>query len=252
MNNKTRAVVIGASMSGLWTAAALSHSFDQVVVVERDRLPAGPDHRRAVPQSRHLHGLMARGLAAMESLLPGFEDDLAAAGAVRSDLQSDIHWYLDGHLVKPEPSGITGYSMTRPLLEHVIRTRVRALPGVSVIDHCDVLDLITADGVVTGARVLSRADGAEATDLAADLVIDAAGRASRTPQWLTGLGYAAPTQSTVPVGITYVSREYRREPRHLDGRAGHLHHLFPRFPSRRLSGRRRAGHLSAHHDGHPR
>ncbi|WP_406221249.1 hypothetical protein [Streptomyces canus] len=82
---------------------------------------------------------MARGLAAINSSLLGFEHDPAAAGAMRSDPQSDTLWYLDDHLVKPEPSGITGYSMPRPLLEPAVRTRVRALPGVSVIDHCDVL-----------------------------------------------------------------------------------------------------------------
>ncbi|CAM5576343.1 NAD(P)-binding protein OS=Streptomyces tendae OX=1932 GN=GUR47_10255 PE=4 SV=1 [Streptomyces tendae] len=81
-----RAVVIGAGLSGMLAAAVLSAAgADEVVVVDRDELPDGPEHRRGLPQGRHAHLLMAGGLTAMEELLEGAElrKRLLAAGRTR-------------------------------------------------------------------------------------------------------------------------------------------------------------------------
>jgi 2-polyprenyl-6-methoxyphenol hydroxylase-like FAD-dependent oxidoreductase len=51
-------------------------------------------------------------------------------------------------------------------------------------------------------------EGIERT-LAADLVVDASGRGSRTPAWLESLGFAAPRESRVGVDVGYASRLYR-------------------------------------------
>jgi 2-polyprenyl-6-methoxyphenol hydroxylase-like FAD-dependent oxidoreductase len=55
---------------------------------------------------------------------------------------------------------------------------------------------------------LRGADGLEET-LAAELVVDASGRRSRLPEWLRGLGAAAPEEHSAPCGIFYTSRFYR-------------------------------------------
>jgi 2-polyprenyl-6-methoxyphenol hydroxylase-like FAD-dependent oxidoreductase len=46
--------------------------------------------------------------------------------------------------------------------------------------------------------------------LPADLVVDASGRMSRTPEWLTSLGLRPPRETFVDVGLCYASRVYRR------------------------------------------
>jgi 2-polyprenyl-6-methoxyphenol hydroxylase-like FAD-dependent oxidoreductase len=232
MTKPTQAVVLGASMAGLLAACALSETFDRVVLVERDRLPDDASDRRGVPQGKHLHGLLAGGLAALKKLFPGFEGDLAAAGAVRSDVQSDIHWWVDAHLIKPEPSGIVGFSCSRRLLEHTVRERVKALPEVEIIDHCDALGIISTDDgeTISGVRIIPRANSAEASELPADLVIDATGRASRSSQWLTALGYQPVEETRIPVDITYVTQTYRRETGQLDGRAGTSTGSYPDLP----------------------
>jgi hypothetical protein len=74
------AVVMGAGMAGLLAARVLADHFEQVTMVDRDRFPDGPGFRRGVPQSRHLHVLLSRGLECLEQLFPGFEGDLVAAG----------------------------------------------------------------------------------------------------------------------------------------------------------------------------
>lgn len=50
------AVVAGGSVAGLLVARVLAERYPTVVIVERDRLPAGPSHRRGVPQGRQVLG----------------------------------------------------------------------------------------------------------------------------------------------------------------------------------------------------
>ena len=78
-----QAVVIGAGMGGLTAAGALADRFDQVVVLERDTLASEPAYRAGTPQARHVHALLLSGQRALSELFPGFEQDLARAGARR-------------------------------------------------------------------------------------------------------------------------------------------------------------------------
>jgi 2-polyprenyl-6-methoxyphenol hydroxylase-like FAD-dependent oxidoreductase len=232
-----RAVVIGASVAGLLAASVLSEYYPQVTVYDRDILPAAAGHRRAVPQSRQLHALHARGAQALDELLPGFREDMIAAGGVVADAQGDTHWYLDDYLLKPAPSGLEGIGLSRPVLEWLIRHRVAKLPGVRIVDATDVAGLVTAGragsgGRVTGvrARAARTKDADEAEAVPADLVMDAGGRASRTPAWLAELGYPVPPTSRVRAGVTYVCRSYTRDPKQLDGRFGTLVTPYPGRP----------------------
>jgi hypothetical protein len=54
-------VVIGASLAGLFAAAAAAEQVDSVLVVERDRFPTTPTPRDGVPQGLHQHVLLHRG-----------------------------------------------------------------------------------------------------------------------------------------------------------------------------------------------
>ena len=231
MTAPSHAVVIGASIAGLLAAAALSGACPRVTLFERDTLPAEPGPRRGVPQTRQLHALQARGVQALDELLPGLRDELVAAGGVLADMQGDIHWYLDDYLLKTARTGLEGIGISRPLLEWLIRSRVAALPGVTITDATDVVGLVTADDHVTGVtvRAARTQDAAEET-IAADLVIDAAGAGSRIPVWLPQLGFDAPRTTRVRAGVTYVTRMYRRDQKQLDGRFGSLVTPYPGRP----------------------
>ena len=117
-----RAVVIGAGMGGLTAAAALSEFFSQVIVLERDKLPAQTAQRPGIPQGRHVHALLGGGQDALEELLPGFDEDLAAAGAVRYQAGLDVRVERPGFDPFPQRDlGWHGYAMSRPLIECVVR-----------------------------------------------------------------------------------------------------------------------------------
>src|ERR1700754_663886 len=126
------AYIIGASISGLLAAAALSDRVDNVVLLERDDLTEDGGSRRGVPQSRHLHGLLVRGLTSMETLLPGLSAELAAAGVPTGDVLRDFQWMVDGKPLPRVESGLRGLSVSRPFLESAIRARVAALPTVEI------------------------------------------------------------------------------------------------------------------------
>lgn len=205
-------------MAGLLAARSLSEFFDAVTVVERDPLPDDlPAARRGVPQGRHLHGLLARGAQVLEELFPGILDEMLLDGAHYFDGRdlSRLHYEVGGHLMARTGSAasFTTYLATRPFLEEHVRTRLRNVPNVALLDEHDIVELATtADGHrVTGARVVNRRTHEDVT-LSADLVVDATGRGARTPAWLEDLGYDRPPEDHVAMQLTYSSQMLRIAP----------------------------------------
>ncbi|TDB73761.1 squalene monooxygenase [Micromonospora sp. KC723] len=238
-----RAVVIGASMGGLLAARALCERYAEVILLDRDDLPATPTSRRGVPQGRQLHVLLDRGRQVLVELFPGIGEELTARGACPVDLHGEVHWYNDGHRMRRAPSDLVAYGMSRPLLEQVVRERVAVLPGVRVLSGHTVTGLLAeGDGArVVGVRVIPGGAARAETTIDADLVVDAGGRGSRSPGWLAELGHPAAPEERVGIDVTYVTRTYRREPGQLEGLLGALANAVP--------GRPRAGIVAPHEDG---
>ena len=201
------AVVIGASMGGLLAAAALAPHFDRITLLERDELPSVPAHRRGVPQSKHAHGFQPGGLAALESLLPGILAELAAAGVPSGDQCAGATWFVGGNHLARGHAGVSSIGVTRPFLEFTVRANVAALPGVRIRSAVEVLGLLARRDlagrpIVVGVRV----DGEY---VPADLVVDASGRVSRLPQWLSELGCPTPAEEQVHCRMAYLTRRWR-------------------------------------------
>jgi hypothetical protein len=145
----------------------------------------------------------------MEELLPGLTAELVASGAPTGDMLDNVRWFLGGRRLPRSRSGMLAVCASRPLIEGTIRNRVRAIPNVSIMDGCDIVGLVTSADRdrVTGVRVVNRR-GPVACVIDADLVVDATGRGSRTPSWLTALGYRRPVEERVEIGLGYASRLY--------------------------------------------
>ena len=219
-----RAVVLGASLAGLLAARVLAERYALVTVLDRDDLPEAPTHRRGVPHGRHIHALAARGQQILEELFPGLTAELVGLGAPAGDMLTDARFYLNGHRLSQTHTGLMLLCASRPFLEGQVRMRVRALPNVRFQDQRDVVGLSTTeDGRrVTGARVLRRADGSAEELVAADLVVDASGRGSRTPAWLEMLGYGRPGRDEVRIGLGYCDPDLSGITRCLRREAGDL------------------------------
>jgi flavin-dependent dehydrogenase len=211
MTENSHAVVIGASMSGLLAARALSGHFRQVTIVERDALTDEDGARAGVPQGRHVHALLARGYRTLETFFPGIGEALEARGAVDFRWGLDMRYLSAAGWVKHFDMGIRSKLLSRPLLEGEVRRRVLALPGVTARARVEVDGLVfDATGTrVTGVRVTPRGGGAPET-IAADLVIDASGRRSKLPEWLKDAGFDAPHEQAVLSYMGYATRLYRK------------------------------------------
>jgi 2-polyprenyl-6-methoxyphenol hydroxylase-like FAD-dependent oxidoreductase len=218
-----KAIVIGASMAGLLAARSLADHFEQVVLLERDKFPAPGENRKGVPQGKHTHVLLSRGLDIMDALLPGLKEELVQVGAVPiTDVSLQTRWFYNGGYHHPGASGISAIGVSRPTLEALVRKRVLALPNVNAIQECNAGGLLVSatKDRVAGVHIVRRASGNTEEELYADLVVDASGRGSRSPAWLEDLGYNRPLEDEVHVGIGYTSCFYRRKPEQLPGLFG--------------------------------
>ena len=185
-----RVAIIGAGPAGLFLGAGLARRGHQVIAVERDPGPAadGSWPRRGVMQFHHAHAFRYQVVQALEQELPGALQRWLAAGAEPAWMRLP-----DGGEI---PMGVRSRRMT---FERALRATALHQPGVQV--HCGHAEDVTRrHGRARGIRV----DG---TDLAADLVIDASGRAGRVTRSLR----PAPA-SGGPCGIAYVDRQYQLHP----------------------------------------
>ena len=206
-----KAVVLGGSVAGLCAAGALAPHFDEVLVLERDELPADAEHRRGVPQSKHPHFLLNSGRRAIGELFPGFEEDLIAAGGLHLMPSMDAAYLEGAGWASRKQSSMTMVYSSRILIERVLRDKARELSNVTIREGVAVRGIETADGGtargrVTGATFSTAAGGEERVD--ADLVVDAMGRGSSVSDWLVAAGWPETPVQTLDAKVTYTSRWY--------------------------------------------
>lgn len=201
-----RAVVVGAGIGGLSMAGALAGYFEQVDVLERDHVTASAGSRSGTPQDRHAHALLAGGLKALGEIFPGFEKDLASAGAVPVKFGQDIRWERpDVGALPSRDLGSTILCASRPLIEFVLRRRAEAIANIALRPECRVTEIVPTrrDAAVHGVRFA--AGSGQPVTLEADLVVDASGRGMLTLGLLDALGWEPPETTEVGVDISYAT-----------------------------------------------
>ncbi len=169
-------MVLGAGFAGLLAAAALAPVLDDVVVLERDRLPSQPVARRGIPQSSQLHNLLHPAHNYTETLVPGFVDALVDAGATRASVAADTYVYELGRRMPQRDVGLELMSAQRPTIDHIIRRLVATHQNVTILEQVSVAGLDISDRCVTAA--VGRKPDGSLHRYDATLVVDALGAGS--------------------------------------------------------------------------
>jgi len=179
--------IIGAGPTGLFLGSALARRGHQVSIIDRDPGPApdGSWPRRGVMQFHHAHLFRPQVVNAVRTEMPDAYQGLLSLGAEPITVR-----------VPDGSEQILGLRCRRQTFETALRASAAATPGVTL--HLGHVDAVTSDdGRATGVQV----DG---VSLAANLVIDASGRAGRATRALRPL----PTAGGI-CGIAYVDRQYQ-------------------------------------------
>jgi 2-polyprenyl-6-methoxyphenol hydroxylase-like FAD-dependent oxidoreductase len=201
-----RAVVVGAGVGGLCAARAISDHFEQVVVLERDVLPQEATPRPGAPQGRHTHVLLGGGLRALCELFPGFDQNLAEAGAVRLRAGLDILVETPGYDPFPQRDfDLITYSASRPLIELTIRKRLEHYRNILLLEGCRAeAALATPDGAAIAALTYETRDKKSET-LAPNFVIDASGRGAISLDLLRATGRPLPEETAIGIDMQYAT-----------------------------------------------
>lgn len=216
---RRHAIVIGASMAGLLAGRALLNHFDKVTIIERDRvawrqpyrLSGESQPRPGVPQATHVHVLLTRGQQILEQLFPGLITELLEAGAVKVNWTAECPVYSVRGWHPRFFSDVVTYTCSRCFLELKIRQRLQQFDRLQFIDQSKVNQLITnADNSeITGVEI-RHLKTQQTQQLTTQLVVDATGRNSNTPKWLTQLGYQPPEETVINAFLGYGSRWYQQ------------------------------------------
>ncbi|UGQ11645.1 hypothetical protein LO772_33550 [Yinghuangia sp. ASG 101] len=226
------AVVLGAGIAGLLAARVLAEHADQVVVVERDDVGTGGEFgdggvaRKGVPQGTQMHVLLEAGRRTIDRWLPGFSDELAAAGAATGSTGGDVHCYLDGRH-KVAAGDLVLISATRPFLEAHLRRRVLGHANIRLVVGAvrglvfagdRVVGVLLSDGTapVGAAEDAASPRGGDHT-LTADFVVDATGRGTRIGAWLTEADWPQPPMRRISVDLGYATAVLRAPADAADG-----------------------------------
>lgn len=204
-----RAVVLGASLTGMLAAAVLAQYAREVVVVDRDELPADAAPRPGLPQGHHAHLLWSGGERAIEELAPGMRREWLDAGARYAAMPDSLIMLTPHGWVRRGDTAMQHQIVcSRDLLDATARGFLLSRPGITVRTGSYADGLIGGPARVTGVRLRDLATGG-VEDLRADLVVDTTGRKSHAPQWLTAIGLPKVAETTVDPGLVYASRWYR-------------------------------------------
>ena len=212
-----KAVVVGGGMVGLCASMLLAKDGHEVVVLERDPAPAPEPgeswsswERRGVNQFRLAHFFLARFRTIIEAELPELASALDAAGATRYNIVANIPDEMKGGS-RPGDDRFDTITGRRTVMEAVTAKVAEATPGVTVRRGSAVQRLLTGPPTTAGVPHIVGVELEGGESIEGDVVIDAGGRRSPQPRWLTDAGAQPPAEELEDCGFVYYGRHFRSE-----------------------------------------
>jgi 2-polyprenyl-6-methoxyphenol hydroxylase-like FAD-dependent oxidoreductase len=204
-------LVLGGGVAGLAMALAASRGGHQVALLERDTDTPAADaaevfegwRRTGVAQFRQPHNFLGLGRQLLRDRAPDIYQDLLGAGAV----EVEQFRFLAGAAPEPGDEDLATIGCRRPVFEAALRRAVQAEAAIDLRPGCRVTGLALSAGRPAHVEGVVLAGGER---LAADLVVDATGRSSRTPAWLAEAGLGPVAERSSGCGLIYYSRHFQR------------------------------------------
>jgi 2-polyprenyl-6-methoxyphenol hydroxylase-like FAD-dependent oxidoreductase len=207
--------VLGAGVCGLATGMMLARDGHAVTILERDEgsVPGSAHQaweewsRDGVIQFRQAHYLQPGGYAVLESTLPDVAAALGEAGAVRFDALSMLPPTIADRAPRAGDERFVTVSARRPALEMVLGRAAQAEPRLEIRRGVGVKALTTQR--YNGTPHVSGVATDSGDTLSADLVVDAMGRRSQLPRWLSEAGCRPAHEEVEDAGFIYYTRYFR-------------------------------------------
>src|SRR5215211_5817707 len=211
-----RIVVAGGGICGMAAALMLRRDGHDVVVLDRDPGSVPDDveeawawQRRGVGQFRLAHLLLAAGYQVLVAELPDVPTRLRAAGGFQWNALGDDLARIPGASRRDGDDRFATVTARRPVIEWALATSLDAEPGVDVRRGVAIEGLVTGSSVVAGVPHVVGVRLAGGEEVRGDLVIDATGRRSPTPDWLAAIDARSPDEHAQDIGFTYTGRFFR-------------------------------------------
>ncbi|MGY0408677.1 MAG: hypothetical protein ACWIPJ_10055, partial [Polaribacter sp.] len=160
-----------------------------------------------------IHNLQYVAFRTMNKYYPELKKQLLENKAVKMDWGYSLNLYSHGGFKKKFVKGFDLMTMTRPLLEYLIREFTLSRSNIILKDNTLFKSYLLSDDKkrINGIKVIN-AKTEEENLLKADLVVDVMGRGSRTSRLLTELEFETPDKSKVKINMVYNTRIYTRDP----------------------------------------
>jgi len=210
-------IIAGGGMCGMAAAMMLADDGHDVTVLERDPAPPPPDpdsafdrwERRSVAQFELAHVLLARGTHIMRTQLPSAYSLLSSNGGFQLNLVEFLLGMQPGAAAEPNDALHDQLTGRRSTLEWALATAAGDHPGVTVRRGDAIAGLTTGTEVIPGVPHVAGLRLQTGEEVSGDIVIDATGRRSSTPDWLAEIGAVSPVDHAEDSGFAYYCRYFR-------------------------------------------